>query len=449
VPLEDAPPAADTALRHRLETVFERFEGAWLGGGRPVLDDFLPAAGPERAALLPELVLIDLECRFKAGEAVRLEPYLTRYPDLAGDTAAVLRCLAQEFTLRRRREPDLRPAEFHERFPQYRAWLGALLPADPTAAAVPPVSARLAIPGYEILGLLGRGGMGVVYHARDLRHGRLVALKVIRGDDHFDPEPAARFRAEAEAVARLKHPNIVEIYEVGDLHGRPYLALEYVAGGSLRRRLAYGPLAAADAAALIATLARAVQFVHDHGILHRDLKPDNILLPMGKLEWGMGNEGGAFPLHPSPFPFPSCEFATPKITDFGLARRLGTATAQTPSGWLIGTPGYMAPEQAAGPGKEVGPAADVWGLGAILYECLTGRPPFAGAAVLELLRQVADDDPVPPRRLVPEVPAVVEVICLKCLHKEPARRYASAAALADALAGSLAAVSPVAECRHE
>jgi serine/threonine protein kinase len=431
VPPDDSSPAADTARRHRLETVFERFEGAWLGGGRPALDDFLPAAGPDRAALLPELVLIDLECRFKAGEAVRLEPYLARYPDLATDTAAVLRCLAQEYTLRRRRESDLRPAEFHERFPQYRGWLGALLPADPTAAAAPPLGARLAVPGYEVLGLLGKGGMGVVYHARDVRHGRLVALKVIRGDDPFDPEPAARFRAEAEAVARLKHPNVVEIYDVGEVNGRPYLALEYVAGGSLRRRLAYGPLTAADAVALVATLAGAMQFVHDHGILHRDLKPDNILLPMGKLEWGRGSEDASFPI--PHFAFSSSEFATPKITDFGLARRLGGASGQTPSGWLIGTPGYMAPEQAAGVGKDVGPAADVWGLGTILYECLTGRPPFAGASVLEVLRRVADDDPAPPRQLAAGVPADVEAVCLQCLRKEPPRRYRSAGALAGAL----------------
>jgi serine/threonine-protein kinase len=264
---------------------------------------------------------------------------------------------------------------------------------------------------YRVLKVLGAGGMGVVYQARQARPQRLVALKMIlagaRGGERL-----ARFRSETEVVARLQHPNIVQVYEVGEHDGRPYFAMEFLGGGSLGQKLAAAPLTVRAAAELAAALARAVQHAHERGVVHRDLKPANVLLTAD---------------------------GTPKIVDFGLAKLLegdpGTPPAeyQTESGAILGTPGYMAPEQALGRGKEIGPAADGYALGAILYEALTGRPPFKGATVLETLEQVRSQDPVAPSRLRPGLPRDLQTICLKCLEKEPGRRYASAQELADDL----------------
>jgi hypothetical protein len=260
------------------------------------------------------------------------------------------------------------------------------------------------VPGYEVLGELGRGGMGVVYQARDTSLKRVVALKMILVGGHAGEHELTRFRSEAEAVARLQHPNIVQIHEVGEHDGLPYFSLEYCPGGSLSKRLAGTPLPPAEAAGLVATLALAVQAAHDKGVVHRDLKPANVLL----------GEGGV-----------------PKVADFGLAKRLDDASAKTHTGAVLGTPSYMAPEQAQG--RAAGPVVDVYSLGAILYECLTGRPPFKGATPLETLRQVIHDEPVPVTRLQPQTPRDLETVCLKCLHKESERRYDSARELADDL----------------
>jgi tetratricopeptide (TPR) repeat protein len=268
-----------------------------------------------------------------------------------------------------------------------------------------PQAPPVAVPGYEVLAELGRGGMGVVYKARQTALNGLVALKLILHADHAGPAERQRFRAEAEAVARLQHPNIVQIYEAGEHQGKPFCALELVEGGSLDRKLRGAPVAHKQAAQIVETLARAVQAAHAAGVVHRDLKPANVLV------------GGGWAL---------------KVTDFGLARRLDQA-GQTASGAVLGTPSYMAPEQASGKGKEAGPAADVYALGAILYELLTGRPPFRAANVIETLAQVVNDEPVPPSRLNSKTPRDLEVICLKCLNKEPRRRYPSAEKLADDL----------------
>jgi serine/threonine-protein kinase len=280
------------------------------------------------------------------------------------------------------------------------------------------------VPGYEVLGRLARGGMGVVFKARQIVLGRLVALKVLRGADAA-PEYLARFRTEAEAVARLQHPHIVQIYEVGEFDGRPYLALEFVAGGSLADRVRGTPQPAAEAARLVETVARAVHYAHERGIVHRDLKPANILLAFSQEppESADGALAGGSRLNEG----------VPKVTDFGLAKRLDGKAGQTQSGMILGTPGYMAPEQAQGLGKLIGPATDVYGLGAILYELLTGRPPFAAPDADQTLQQVISQDPVPPRRLQPGVPRDLETVCLKCLEKETTRRYASAHDLAEEL----------------
>jgi WD40 repeat protein len=263
-----------------------------------------------------------------------------------------------------------------------------------------------AIDGYEVLGELGRGGMGVVYRARHVLLNRSCVLKMILAGDYADAHAVARFRAEAEAVARLQHPNVVQIHHIGVAAGLPFFELEYVEGGSLDRRLDGTPWPPRRAAELVEALARGVAEAHRLGIMHRDLKPANVLLAAD---------------------------GTPKITDFGLAKSLTGDSGLTQSGAIVGSPDYMAPEQAEGKSKEVGPLADIYALGAILYELLTGRPPFRGATVLETLQQARSAEPVPPSRLVPGLPRDVETIALKCLQKEPAKRYDSAAALAEDL----------------
>ncbi len=294
----------------------------------------------------------------------------------------------------------------------------------PAPAGVAPPD-RPVIPGYDILDELGRGGMGVVYKARQVGSGRPVALKVIRDGALAGLPEQARFRLEAEAAARMRHPNVVEIYEFGEHAGRLYFAMELVEGGSLDRHLAGRPQPAPQAAGLVRTLALAVAHAHEQKIVHRDLKPANILLAR------VG--GGGDPAY-SPTLTPESCLLFPKITDFGLAKRLDSqSTAWTRDGAVVGTPSYMAPEQAAGRVHDIGPASDVYALGATLYELLTGRPPFEAESWDRTIQQVLHDEPTPPARLRPDVPADVETICLKCLEKEPARRYSTAAELADDL----------------
>ena len=262
--------------------------------------------------------------------------------------------------------------------------------------------------GYEIIGEIGRGGMGVVYKARQRSLNRLVALKMSLDGGHANLEQLARFRIEADAVARLSHSNIVEIHEIGESDGHPFLALELLEGGSLADRIAGTPQPVRQAAELMVTLSRAVHAAHRAGIVHRDLKPANVLFDRD---------------------------GTPKITDFGLAKRLEVKGELTAIHQVIGTPSYMAPEQADGRNREIGPAADLYALGAILYDLLTGRPPFHGTAPLAMVMLA---DPVSPSRLQPKVPRDLETICLKCLEKVPSRRYADAQALADDLGRFLA-----------
>jgi WD40 repeat protein/tRNA A-37 threonylcarbamoyl transferase component Bud32 len=258
---------------------------------------------------------------------------------------------------------------------------------------------------YELLEEIGRGGMGVVYKARQVKLNRIVAVKLVLAGMATGSADLARLRSEAEAIARLQDPHIVQIFEVGEHEGLPFLALEFCPGGSLARRLDGTPLPPPEAARLIEQLARAVHAVHEQNVVHRDLTPANVLLAAD---------------------------GTPKVTDFGLAKRLDT-TGQTVSGAILGTPSYMAPEQAHGQSRQVGPAADVYALGAILYECLTGRPPFRAPTTADTLLQVIHDEPVPPRRLQPKVPRDLETICLKALQKDPSKRYTSAQELAGRL----------------
>jgi WD40 repeat protein len=296
----------------------------------------------------------------------------------------------------------------------------ATIPAEPRTMAqdtadfeitLPPLSPlppeiSQSIPGYELLIELGRGGMGVVYKARQLELDRMVALKMVLAGVHLSKRDLERFRSEAAAVAGLQHTNIVQVYEVGEHEGRPYFSLEFVEGGSLAHKLKGEPLPTREAVELIEILARAIHFAHERGIVHRDLKPANILLT---------KEG------------------QPKISDFGLAKHVRGSGAHTQTGTVMGTPSYMAPEQALGHSRDVGPAADVYALGAILYEMLSGRPPFRSETPLDTMMQVASEEAVPLGRLQPRLPQDLVTICMKCLQKEPYKRYASAEDLADDL----------------
>ncbi|QDU18825.1 serine/threonine-protein kinase [Urbifossiella limnaea] len=278
---------------------------------------------------------------------------------------------------------------------------GAYRDTDPASPGVPGAPA---VPGYVILGELGKGGMGVVYKARQTGLNRVVALKMILAGPHAAPAAVARFLSEARAVARFQHPNVVQIFDVGEAAGLPYFALEFVDGPTLAKQIGRAPTPPAYAAAVAEELARAVAYAHAQGVVHRDLKPANVLLaPDG----------------------------TAKVTDFGLAK-YDDDSGQTQTGQILGTPSYMAPEQAEGR-DDVGPPADVYALGAILYDLLTGRPPFVGASAIDTISQVRTREPVPPRQLAAGVPRDLETVCLKCLQKDPARRYASAAAVADDL----------------
>jgi serine/threonine protein kinase len=287
------------------------------------------------------------------------------------------------------------------------------------------------IPGYEIVSELGRGGMGIVYKARQVGLNRLVALKMILAGPHARPQDLDRFRQEAEAVARLHHPNIVQIYEIGDAAGIAYFALEYVEDGNLVQRLRGDPQPLDPAVRLVETLARTIHFAHQRGVVHRDLKPANILLVSGEAATGecyQEHEETQLTTDHSPL-----STHQPKITDFGLAKRLDEKSTGTSTGEVVGTPSYMAPEQAAGSTNLIGAPADVYALGAILYEMLTGRPPFKGATALDTVIQVLHEEPVRPSRLRPRLPHDLETICLKCLNKDPSRRYGSAELLADDL----------------
>ena len=270
------------------------------------------------------------------------------------------------------------------------------------------------VPGYEILEEIGRGGMGVVYKARQLALNRLVALKVILAGAHADKSQLTRFYGEARAVARLRHPHIVQIHDIGEHDGLPYFSLELIEGGSLAQRIAKQPQPPGVAAHLVELLARAVHFAHTQGIIHRDLKPANILLEKDD----SGSVVTAIATAPTSTPSvsPSHSALQPKITDFGLAKSLENET-QTHSSAIMGTPSYMPPEQARGDSGKVGPAADQYALGAILYDLLTGRPPFKGTTLLDTLEQVQTREPVPPSQLQTNIPADLETICLKCLQK--------------------------------
>jgi tRNA A-37 threonylcarbamoyl transferase component Bud32 len=467
-PTPSAPLTPDA--RRRIADACTRFDQACRAGSGPRIEDHLPAGSPpeERRELLQALLEIEFHYRRQAGVAVDLADYLRRFPgesdvvraaavgqdtSLSGyrrvcadfeatwlaagvgadapriaaylgdaadpERASLLRELLRLDVQHRRRRGENPGANYYAACCPADAALVRALFAELHAAPLPGAAAPQypALGDYEVLGELGRGATGVVYKARQRALGRLVALKMVLAGDRASSEALARFRREAAVIARLQHPNVVQIYAVGEYEGRPYFSLEFVDGGTLADRLRAGQPRPEEAAALVQTLARAMHAVHQAGVLHRDLKPANVLLA------SPGRESGKL---------------VPRITDFGLAKWLDDESAQTHASAIVGTPSYMAPEQASGAAGRATPLVDVYGLGAILYECLTGRPPFKGATPAQTMRQVVEQEPAAPRALNRAVPRDLETICLKCLRKGPARRYPTAGELAEDLRRFLA-----------
>jgi tetratricopeptide (TPR) repeat protein len=395
-----------------------------VSGRRLDIREWIALAGDVSESQVVEWLCSDQVRGWQAGRRIPAEAYLALHPALQADSTSAFEVVYSEFIVRESLGESPCLEEFAWRFPdladrlRHQIAFHRVLTIDDEVDP-PPRSSRPGpaddgpgvagtpeIPGYRVLGELGRGGAGVVYKARQLTLNRLVALKVIQAGQQALPGAVDRFRAEAEAVARFQHPNIIQVYEVGEHEGLGYLALEYAAGGSLETAIAGTPQDAGASAALLEGLARAIHYAHECGIIHRDLKPANVVMTEGRV---------------------------PKITDFGLAKLLEQEGAATVSGTILGTPSYMAPEQFLGDSREITPAADVYALGAILYETLTGRPPFKGATPLSTLDQVANQEPLDPSKLQRNTPPDLETICLKCLEKDPSRRYPTAEALADDL----------------
>jgi tetratricopeptide (TPR) repeat protein len=376
-----------------LDALLDRQKQAWADGRRPTVEELLTGSPFDHdTEIFLDLLYNEIVTREELGEAPSAEEYARRYPHLRAD-------LQLHFEVHSALHEQLLGATHHVH--------------DTESTPDRELAARATGPGledYEIVGQLGRGGMGVVYRARHRRLRRLVALKMFQPGWVPSPRELLRFHTEAEAIARLQHPNIVQIFEVGQAQGRPFLALELAPGGTLADKLQILPFAARAAAGLVQTLARAVQHAHAQQIVHRDLKPANVLFAAD---------------------------GTPKLTDFGLAKMLEESPESprdaTRTGEPLGTPRYMAPEQAAGRPDQVGPGTDIWALGAILYECLTGQAPFVAPSAVATLALIREEEPRPPRRLQRSVPRDLQTICLKCLHKQPGRRYASAGELADDL----------------
>lgn len=391
-PAKDA--SGTLALARKVHEACERFEADWKARSRPRIEAYLgPPDDPARPTLLEELAGLEIELRRATGEEPSHREYLRRFPFHADVVLRLFDEPAEQAPERTIAEAaDLGPADVPR-------------PASPSSSAPPTGGERFG--KYELLAELARGGMGIVYKARDTALNRAVAIKMILSGALATEDERERFRREAALAAKLDHPNVVPIYEVGDHDGFLYFTMRLVEGGTLAGRLVDYREDLPAAAGLIETLARAVQYANEQGFIHCDLKPTNVLIDRD---------------------------GTPRITDFGLARQSAQASDLTTSGAVLGTPSYMAPEQASGDRKAIGPATDVHGLGAILYELLAGRPPFRMSTTMETVMQAIYCDPIPPRELRPDVPRELEHICLKCLEKNPADRYPTAAELADELA---------------
>lgn len=395
--------------QYAVDQLCTRFESSLRAGESPSPEDYLESAPAAcRPALLGELVALELDSHRREGKSFDRRTFVERFPDLAAVIDELLG------------EP--RGGDEDE---------GCETPFSVDPADLPQVE------GYNLIAEIGRGGMGVVYKARHRTLGRLVALKMILAGDFADERHLTRFLDEGAILARLQHPHIVQVFDFGHQDGRPFLALEYVEGGSLSAWPGRHSLGSREGARLVETLARAVHFAHRKGIIHRDLKPANILLhwlaapgqadaPHDRIDADANADAEADDETIDP------RLPIPKITDFGLARCDDGTRSLTQSGLVVGTPSYMSPEQALNE-RSIGPATDVYSLGAILYDLLVGRPPFRAETPLETVNLVLERDPPRPSKWQPGLPQDLETICLKCLDKDPDRRYASAEALADDL----------------
>ena len=437
----------------QLARYLDQFEQAWQSGNAPEIEQFLAGLEDQwknwdqttRSKLLEELIKLDLEFRWRqlhqaggitadmaeqdtlvagADESKRwfLEDYVRQHPQLGSSGKLSLELVLEEYRVRQLWGDSPTHQEYVKRFPDHGqdlperlAQIDSDLPADADTAsgqqtasatipAEPLASGRFG--DYELLGEIARGGMGVVYRARQISLDRTVAVKMILSGQLASEEDVRRFRTEAESAARLQHPHIVTIHEVGELKGQHYFSMDFIEGENLSDRVADGPLAPEAAAELVSKVATAIDYAHQQGILHRDLKPQNILIDSSQ---------------------------EPQITDFGLAKRIEGRSDLTGTGQILGTPSYMPPEQAGSDPSAVGPASDIYSLGAILYELVTGRPPFQAQTPLDTLMQVLSQEPVSPRLLNVSVPRDLETIILKCLQKQPSKRYTSAAELFEEL----------------
>lgn len=386
---QDVPARPSLAEVTLIDQICDEFEAAWRRDDRPPqISQYLGATTePLRSRLFEELLLSDLEFHKRNALAIDVGRYVTEFPDRAGQVESVLARFA---------------AEQSHGFVDLVTSPAALQRVQ--ASEMNTLAAVKQCGNYELLREIARGGMGIVFEARDTKLQRTVALKMILDRNLASPEAVQRFYAEAEMAASLNHPGIVPIYDVGSHAGHHYYAMALVEGSTLLAELQGRRFDMEEAAQIVMDLANTVAYAHEHGVVHRDLKPGNVLLPRG---------------------------GPPQITDFGLAKRTDRAEQLTVAGQILGTPGYMAPEQAAGNVEQSGPAVDIYALGAILYHLLTGHPPFRTA--MEALVCVLEQDPVPPRAMSRRVPRDLNVICMKCLSKSPADRYLSARDLADDL----------------
>ena len=361
-----------------------------------------PSAASDRDRQVNEIISAYLEA-IDAGQRPDRQEWLRRYPEFAAELEAFL----TDYEHVDRVAEPLRPAVEPGIVPDVPATRGSSRPAELSVGAIVRYFGD-----YELIEEIARGGMGVVFKARQISLNRIVAVKMILAGQLATKADHDRFHAEAQAAALLDHPNIVPVFEVGEHEGQHYFSMGYVDGQSLATRLAEGPLPPKEAAVLVATVAEAVEYAHRQGVIHRDIKPSNILID---------SQG------------------RPRVTDFGLAKRVGApgtpgrGSDLTATGQILGTPSYMSPEQAVGQINAVGPAADIYALGSLLYAALAGRPPFQAATPLETLQQVLDQEPVSLRQLNAAVPRDLDTIALKCLEKSVPRRYATSQALADDL----------------
>jgi eukaryotic-like serine/threonine-protein kinase len=411
---------ADRSMR-RKATPADLYRRLWGAGPEPELRAFLdglPALAPDE---LVDVMEIDRAERWRRGNRIKAERYLKDFPDLAADTEAALVIIYGEYYLRKERGETPSLMEYIARFPNHARrlrdqvmWHEAIELGHAPSDTAPPE-----VPGLAVGEIIGRGGMCVVFRGVDEVTGQVVAVKVLDAGHLHHPLRVARFRREVGSLMRLSHPHIVKAHRTGEFHGLPYLIMEYCPGGTLAGHLKGKPLPAPAAAGTLRALAGAVSYAHGEGVVHRDLKPGNVLLAAGTRKAPDGAEAASS--------------AIPKIADFGLAKcQVDMGGSLTASRETLGTPCYMAPELAIG-ARDADARTDVYGLGAILYELLTGRPPFVATIPMEVVRMVREELPVPPSALNRDVPPMLEGVCLKCLEKEPEKRFQTAADVAEAV----------------